>query len=441
MGPLDDLPVETIEEILLHLDPLDVSKMSLTCRFFYDVIYNAPDQHLWRALYLAQPLDDPTRCVSQNGKKRRTEVEFNWKAELQAIIRARTVLEDVSICKPHERITILRTLLNMVSWVPPLNSYSDMIDNLSQNLLYVTALTRGGVFLDPEKLGLPADDPKFAEEEAQLRARLHTLIGVTPSDHHHSAHLAARACVYLFRNYNWGNEFGPFLPSSAEGGGVGKVNWIHIKHIHHVITMHLIEFAEEGQVFQVVIYPLSFPYTQIVIPDGIDLDQEEDWAGVNGVWLVSFCFVDHSLLLRYNNIVDSDTGEPRTSLLTGPDFQEMFRSMQVTLKVTKTREDPNHPGRPQIYFIGVVAEPSTSVINGYVCMTDDDYIRWHFVSGEQGQAIWSSEGVQIGGIRSSYGVLGTWTTIFHDDDDPVGPFWLRKPPLAVEAAVPVNPET
>lgn len=32
----------------------------------------------------------------------------------------------------------------------------------------------------------------------------------------------------------------------------------------------------------------------------------------------------------------------------------------------------------------------------------------------------SSEGVQVGGLRSSFGVLGIWTTIFHDEHDPVG---------------------
>lgn len=57
----------------------------------------------------------------------------------------------------------------------------------------------------------------------------------------------------------------------------------------------------------------------------------------------------------------------------------------------------------------------------------------------------SSEGVQVGGLRSTFGVLGSWTTIFHDADDPVGklvnlmavlgdenswylsgPFWMHK---------------
>lgn len=76
-----------------------------------------------------------------------------------------------------------------------------------------------------------------------------------------------------------------------------------------------------------------------------------------------------------------EPGPFRESLLTGPGFQEMFRSMKVNLQVTNVMEDQNHPGRPRIYFLGAVADPSpsTSTINGYVCMTDDDQIRWHFV--------------------------------------------------------------
>jgi hypothetical protein len=32
----------------------------------------------------------------------------------------------------------------------------------------------------------------------------------------------------------------------------------------------------------------------------------------------------------------------------------------------------------------------------------------------------SCEAIQIGEVRSKYGVLGSWTTIFHDPHDPVG---------------------
>ncbi|KAJ3781041.1 hypothetical protein GGU10DRAFT_123270, partial [Lentinula aff. detonsa] len=106
-----DLPTEIIEEILILCDPIEVGMISCCSRLFYNLIYNSrgdSSQHLWRALYLAQPFDDPTRCVSHHGRPR--VGEFNWKSELQAIIRARTVLKDVSICKPYERIQVLKTL-------------------------------------------------------------------------------------------------------------------------------------------------------------------------------------------------------------------------------------------------------------------------------------------------------------------------------------------
>ena len=32
----------------------------------------------------------------------------------------------------------------------------------------------------------------------------------------------------------------------------------------------------------------------------------------------------------------------------------------------------------------------------------------------------SSEGVQVGNVRSKFGVLGAWTTVLHDRHDPVG---------------------
>jgi hypothetical protein len=32
----------------------------------------------------------------------------------------------------------------------------------------------------------------------------------------------------------------------------------------------------------------------------------------------------------------------------------------------------------------------------------------------------SSAGVQVGAAQSQFGVLGTWTTVFHERDDPLG---------------------
>ncbi|KAG7088014.1 hypothetical protein E1B28_012051 [Marasmius oreades] len=108
--------------------------------------------------------------------------------------------------------------------------------------------------------------------------------------------------------------------------------------------------------------------------------------------------------------------------------------MAATFQITKISEDPKFPGRPVLYFGGQLdlgGGGNQSIMNGIVRVMDDgedgqEVVRWSFVSGESGNPIWSGEGVQIGGIRSTYGVLGSWTTVFHDIDDPVGPFWLRR---------------
>ena len=39
----------------------------------------------------------------------------------------------------------------------------------------------------------------------------------------------------------------------------------------------------------------------------------------------------------------------------------------------------------------------------------------------------SSEGVQIANVQSGYGILGTWTTVFHEDGDPVGKYMYCSP--------------
>jgi hypothetical protein len=93
-------------------------------------------------------------------------------------------------------------------------------------------------------------------------------------------------------------------------------------------------------------------------------------------------------------------------MFENPDFSEVFRSLDIEIRVLETNHDENHPSRPRIHFAGTMGDQST--MNGWVQMTPDDQIRWHFVrairlssqcrfiiftqtqqvSGEQGMAIW-----------------------------------------------------
>lgn len=52
-------------------------------------------------------------------------------------------------------------------------------------------------------------------------------------------------------------------------------------------------------------------------------------------------------------------------------------------------------------------------------------MRWTTLSIFHGEARWKSEGVQVGGVRSNRGVIGTWFDKDYDDQGPCGPtaFW------------------
>lgn len=282
----DIFPAELLEHLLSLCDPLEVAAFAQTSRFFRSIIYATSDQHLWRSLYLQQDyLDDPRSCVSFLGKRRPA---IDWKSELQCIIRAKSVLDNPALCRPGEQYTILRTLLDVSSYVPP--SPHVFSDQLSLNLLWVAAVLRGGKFLHD-------DEWMPSAEGQQLRARLHAQFGLTPEDTKASRRVDSRAFVYDMRRYDWQNHFGPFLPD-----GSGRVNWVHVQAIHHVVSMHVVDVREEED-FIFTIFPMSMPFCQPIIPEGIDLDQEEDWAGIEGMWTCAYCFCDHRELLSASNFL------------------------------------------------------------------------------------------------------------------------------------------
>jgi hypothetical protein len=45
---------------------------------------------------------------------------------------------------------------------------------------------------------------------------------------------------------------------------------------------------------------------------------------------------------------------------------------------------------------------------GSVRLTPEGEVRWTSVSIFHGQERWRSEGIQVGGVRSARGVVGTW---------------------------------
>jgi F-box-like len=282
LATLAPLPPEILDEVLFSLDPIDVASFSQTCKKYYNFVYRPGDNHLWRALYLAQPFDDPRYSLTPRLDHIPPE-SIDWKGSLQAIIRARTVLADPSKCRPGERETILRTLIKLLRGAAPASPFCEK--TRSANLIWLVKMLRDGLFLTDEL-------PRSSAAELQLHAYLLVHLGLTPSDATSASKASARAFVYDMRNYCYASSFGPYLSD-----GSGRINWVHLYAIHRTIAMHLVDLRE-GEPFVFPVIPVSMPYCQSIIPRGLDLDKERDWAGVEGLWHCTFSFVDHRELLR-----------------------------------------------------------------------------------------------------------------------------------------------
>ncbi|KAI8445587.1 hypothetical protein BY996DRAFT_1943304 [Phakopsora pachyrhizi] len=181
----------------------------------------------------------------------------------------------------------------------------------------------------------------------------------------------------------------------------------------------------------------DWPSNELRMNRALDLNHY-DWAGVEGKWLRAVCFLDYRDLHAYNF-------GPRDTRKVD-NYKEAIRLMTLNLKVVSIGErpasDPSHPEPlclqngpqylPPIYFKGsatssVNVGSQTGQVRGCVSCTKDKQVRWSVVRTAAGQDRWSSEGIQVGGIRSKWGVLGVWTDVDRNDvEGPAGPFYFFK---------------
>ncbi|THH07094.1 hypothetical protein EW145_g3628 [Phellinidium pouzarii] len=393
---LSDLPLEIVEQILSWSTLVAIARFAQTCRVYHSLIYEARDQHLWRTLFLADlgvfRVDDPRKCRTPLGEPLVPPgVDFDWRSGLQRRVLAETIIAKPASCNADELNVVLATLVGMALNTPPATAaYTS--SEISLNLVWLAAQSGLGAFLEYWH----ARRHTLTPEQRQRLAHLHTLFGLTTSDFSPAHRVESRAYVYDMCKYRAENEWGPFRLD-------GSVNWEHLLAVQHVMAMYIVMPPKD-----LVNFTTGFlPYCQTELPGKQTSSvRYDDWAGVEGTYTCSFCFIDHRVLLEFNEQEVSDN-EPRdTSLFEASEFLEVFRSFPVSMHITGTNANPRHPTRPDIFFKGNVHNMHTMV--GTVRVAEDDTIRWSFTSGEDDQMIWSSEGVQIGA------------------GDPVGPFWLRK---------------
>ncbi|KAL5495529.1 hypothetical protein ACEPAI_992 [Sanghuangporus weigelae] len=433
-----DIPQEITEHALVHAEPRDVASFAQTCRTARALVYDQRDQHLWRRLFLEQPYDDPRRsaAIAFHSDSDSDSGSIDWKRALQQRVYAMRIVQKIAN-HPTDLATALSALISVARHAPPMPEQPDE----SKDLIWLNNLVR-----ENNVFGLTAPEHKWSFEEHQRIAELWTYIGWRDSViNRNGAELLdvrnqARTFVYDMRKYARENSWGPFIPDKS-----GSINWTHIEAVITVIYCNLMDLND--------LWPDTRPPARLDAvrayssPKSHQRDPR-DWAGVEGAWRRYVCFMDYRDLFtvfRYVCQYSANAYDP--AFFEDDEFQEATRLIELNLTITGIGEKKSAAGSvsrmstfspdsspsapspqfPVIFFVGRSrgGNGNESKVRGSVRMTPDGHIRWRFTpkaSIYDGHSQWSSEGIQIGGVCSAAGVVGTWTGAHHEE----GPFWLWK---------------
>ncbi|OCL03584.1 hypothetical protein AOQ84DRAFT_325712 [Glonium stellatum] len=426
-----DLCYDVLIRILQELDPEDLANCSHCCRSFNSFIKG--NRRLFRILYLER-FDDPRRHAS--------DAEPHWEKHLPILVKCQKILQsdNFDVKKLHfDFVTsTVESLLKTSSDKPqPSLNISFLAEAFKSPRNVDAFLCRSSLFARAET---EWRTPAKTEEQRQLSAKLHCHYGssVNPTGRRSSSpHPYARSYVYDLRNYTDKTQWGPFRTD-----GSLFVDWEMVEAIMIVLAYNMQIFSERaggrfkpvwGAPFDgVANNNFSTPYP-LALPEEPEIPlQARDPYDISGTWMRVVCFLDYNDLYAFNFTSSPVAGdEPRVPLYT----EEAIRLIVMKLKVTKI-EAPSqfdNPSLPIVHFAGSSRsldsawDPNAnSRIKGHVRLTPEGEVRWTTVSiFYGGEERWRSEGVQVGGICSKRGVVGSWFDKDYDVHGPVGPtaFW------------------
>ncbi|KAF8973541.1 hypothetical protein BDZ97DRAFT_1751578 [Flammula alnicola] len=429
-------PVELGQHILSFCHPWDVAAFSKTCRAAYILVYQPTDQYLWRQLYTNQ-FDVPKLTTLAIKEK------VEWKNELTSRLKVELALFR-GPATSMERKRALETLISIIE-----DSFTAAsLTGSSRNIKWLKRITSKSLILS-NLYSLPESD-----EDAELHARLRAYLALTIDSKHDkqtfqsflSKRDKSRAYVYDLRNYTAENKWGPFKPC-------GATNWVHVEHLIDVVASNIRELPGS--------WALTRPPSCLDPPRSSSTHllggiPSNDWAGVEGTWRRYVCFMDYRqaiasrlfvllvliflvlVLLVIYLFTDLAGGPRHPKFFKDPRFREATRLIEVKMHLIPSKEMRFHKLPedsvernvlfPPLCFTGSSkgVNGNEAAVEGFVTMGKDGIPRWRMTSIYDNHPQWSSTGVQIGGVKSAMGVIGIWTTTHHDEDDPVGPFWLWK---------------
>ena len=299
------------------------------------------------------------------------------------------------------------------------------------------------IFLSSSSLfkhaGPAGSAPAATEVERQLSAKLHVFYGLYVQPCRQSlrpVHPHARAKVYDLRRYTEHNLWGPYLDDGSQG-----IDWEKLETIMIVLGHNIRAFSQRtngslksfwdmpfaGVAENSFISAATCPHL-VKSPNARDLD---DPYGVTGTWMRVVCFLDYTELYAVNFESEPIPADQEREPL---DTQEAIRLITLKIRVSRIEPPGEEDGQhlPVVHFTGTSRsihaswDPNAnSRIRGTVRTTPTGAVRWTSFSIYHGEERWRSEGVQIGGLRSARGIMGTWFDKDYDVHGPAGPtaFW------------------
>ncbi|KAF2083455.1 hypothetical protein K490DRAFT_51613 [Saccharata proteae CBS 121410] len=460
MATLLDLSNELLQSVLVETEPKDLARLSQSCRALNRFIKN--NRLLWKDVYLRNFDNPPTR----DG-----QAELDWEVQLPRLMALKGLLQSSAVEEKRSKFdAIASAIFELLATSDPGLEYSRNIDFLN-DLIDIkgrlgvnrpgtsskTSQENADMLLCGSSLfkeaGSPsAHTPYNYPNQRQMSAKLHVYHGVHAEpcsfeaqlDGRPPIHCYARSRVYDLRRYTEHSLWGPFIDDGSQ-----RVDWEKLESIMIVLCFNMDKFGRRisrSEELAKLAWHEPFagamqnsyknkPLTTqdengewMMIP--LTLEQRDPY-GITGTWRRVVCFLDYNDLYFFNfeseNPLPGNDRPPNSTA-------EAIRFITMRLRVKKIEPPGEDDGQaqPVVYFTGTSHsmhaswDPNAnSKIRGTVRLSPEGEVRWTSFSIFHGEERWRSEGIQVGGMRSSRGVLGTWFDKDYDPNGPAGPtaFW------------------
>ncbi|UKZ73830.1 hypothetical protein TrVFT333_001483 [Trichoderma virens FT-333] len=435
MAHLTTLPNEILHNILQWLAPRDLGSLPRVCKALHSFVKG--NQKLCEDIYMHHfdaPPDDE---------------RLDWETELHDVVRLEIICHrDKVEDKENELRFVYKVVNRLLKHASSAGHALETSDTqyASRNADFLKAVfedeTTREAFLQKSSLfervyrsqhhQLPS--VRMDNEQRQQSAKLHCLYGkpILKTGRLRSARTYPYACskVYDIRQYTTRSRWGPFTSN-----GDDKVDWEKVEAILIVLGSNIYTKKLTRLFSDVWDSPFSGSWKGSFIsapnPDISSLDAMDPY-GVTGTWYRIVCFLDYNDFFSYNFTNPERDQSPLHTLDVGEATRLIIMRIHVT-KIEQAGPDSEFSSDlPIVHYEGVSRplddswdDNASSDLRGTVGLTKEGEVRWTSVSIFQGHERWKSEGVQIGGPRSSKGVIGNWFDRDYDPHGPCGPsaFW------------------